>query len=441
MTLSSAPDPGSRPRRHPGPALPATALLLLPVLVTAAAVVVYRATGRFWGDLAAYRTGALAAAGGDGQLYDVAHRGADGIALGFTYPPFAALLLQPLAYVDTAVGVGLWTLASVVALSAVVRVALRAAGAGPPVRPGAVLAGTVAALPMFPVAGHLQVGQVGLFLMLIVLLDLTSGPANRWRGLGVGIAAGIKITPLIFVAYLLCTGRWRAAGVALAGFAATVGLGFAWRPSDSARFWGGGLLDTARVTDDPRTVLNQSLHGALARLGDVADARAVWLPVAALTAVAGIVVAARCARAGDELRGVLACATTGVLVSPVSWHHHWVWCVPALVLLAARARTRADRAAALAGALLWTLCVASVAWILVGLRGEDLHFRGWELLHSNTYVLVGLVALGVLARRPGGPRAGADPTGPAPAAPRHDQPQERDGETVTRADAIEDRIR
>ncbi|MEV6810994.1 glycosyltransferase 87 family protein [Micromonospora sp. NPDC051296] len=407
MTILS-PAAGPRSDRRSGVALPATALLVLPVLVATAAVVVHRSTGRFWGDLAVYRAAAIAAAGGDGKLYDIAHRGVDGIVLGFTYPPFAALLLQPLAHVDASTAIGLWTLASVVALAAVVRASLRAAGAG--AGAGTVLLGTVAVLPVFPVAGHLQVGQVGLFLMLIVLLDLTGAPRSRWRGLGIGIAAGIKLTPLIFVVYLLCLRRWRAAGVALAGFTATVGLGFAWRPVDSVRFWGGGVFDTARVTGDPRTVLNQSLHGALARLGDTADVRAVWLPLAVLTAVAGIVVAVRCVRAGDQFLGVLACATTGLLVSPVSWHHHWVWCVPALVLLVVRGRRAGNRVSVVAGGLLWAGFVASAAWTLVGLRGADLHFRGWELLHTNLYVLAGFVALGWLALRPSGGRAGGDGT-------------------------------
>ncbi|WP_254876865.1 glycosyltransferase 87 family protein [Verrucosispora sp. NA02020] len=398
-TLSPTTD--SRPARRLATVLPAAALPLLAVLVAAAAVAVHHGTGRFWGDLAVYRAGAVAAAGGDGALYDVIHRGTDGIDLGFTYPPFAALLLQPLAYLDAATGIGLWTLATVAAVAAVVRVTLRAAGAD--TGPGPVLLGTVAVLPVFPVAGHLQVGQVGLFLALLVLLDLTGDPDRRWRGLGVGVAAGIKLTPLLFVVYLLCLRRWRAAGVALAAFAATVGLGLAWRPADSVRFWGGGLFDTARVTGDPRTVLNQSLHGALARIGDTADVRAVWLPLAALTAVAGLVVVVRCVRAGHELLGVLAAATTGLLVSPISWHHHWIWCVPALVLLAVRGRR--NRYAVAVAVLLWTALVASAAWTVIGLRGVDLHFRDWQLLHSNLYVLVGYAALGWLAWRPDGARS------------------------------------
>lgn len=391
MTLLPTAD--SRPARS---ALTGAALVALAALVAVGAVVVHRVTGRFWGDLAAYRTGASAAAAGDGDLYQVAFRGADGVELGFTYPPFAALLLQPLAHVGLDAAIGMWSLASVLALSAVVLVTLRAAGSA--TGPGAVpvLAGTLVALPTFAVSGHLQVGQVGLFLMLLVLLDLTGNPRRRWHGLGVGLAAGIKLTPLIFVVYLLATGRARAAGTALAGFVATIAIGFAWRPADSASFWGGTLVDTSRVTEDPRTVFNQSLHGALARLADSADVRPVWLPVAVLVAVAGIAVAAWCSRAGEDLLGVLACATTGVLVSPVSWHHHWVWCVPALVLLVERSRRARSRLGLAVAGLAWLVFVAGTTWVLATIQGRELHVHGWGLAYSNLYVLVGLAALGYL---------------------------------------------
>ncbi|MGC5050956.1 glycosyltransferase 87 family protein [Micromonospora sp. DT48] len=437
--MALSPAPALRPGVRRWLAAHRTALVLLPILLAVAAAAVHRTTGLFWGDFAVYQAGAAAATRGDGHLYEVTHQGTDGIVLGFTYPPFAAFLLQPIAYVDPSVGVGIWLLVSVVALSAVVGVTLRALGVA--ASAGAVLTGTVALLPVFPVAGHLQVGQVGLFLMLIVLVDLLRGPGRRWHGLGVGIAAGVKLTPLIFVAYLVFTGRWRAAGVALAGFAATIGIGFAWRPQDSARFWGGGLLDTDRVTGDPRTVLNQSLHGALARLGDTADVRAVWLPLAAAVAVAGLVIAARCARAGEPLLGVLACAVTGLLVSPVSWHHHWVWCVPALTLLVVRGRRAGHRIAVLLGVALWAVLVLSAGWTVIGLRGTDLHFQGWELLHTNTYVLVGTAALGWLALRPGGSSVDAAATQPEPAATPAAQPEGRDETTVNRADTIEGGIR
>ncbi|MBE1489801.1 glycosyltransferase 87 family protein [Plantactinospora soyae] len=368
---------------------------LLATLVAAGAVAVHRITGRYWGDLAVYRAGGSAAADGDGSLYQLTVRGADGIELGFTYPPFAALLFQPFAVVGPEVAIGIWTLGSMLALAAVLRLVLRATGVPQPRLGTLTLVGTVAALPMFAVSGHLQVGQVGLFLMLIVLVDLTGDPRRRWYGLGVGLAAGIKLTPLVFVVYLLATGRVRAAATALGGFLGTIAVGYLWRPADSSAYWSGALVDTSRVTADLRTILNQSLPGALARLTDSGDLRLGWLPVA-LVGAAGLALAVWCARAGEELLGVLACATTGLLISPISWHHHWVWAVPALVLLAGRAWRLGSRIGFVAVGLAWLVFVAGTGWVLVGLRGQDLHFDDWGLLHSNLYVLTGLALLGWL---------------------------------------------
>lgn len=394
--MSSTAEAPSR-RRSARPVAAGVGLAVLAAVVTAAAVAIYQATGRFWIDLASYRASASAAAAGDGAVYQLVF--SDGEAeFGYVYPPFAALLFQPLPRVGMAAAVGVWTLGSMLALVAAIWVTLRAAGVGADRRPVAALLATLGALPMFAVSGHLQAGQVGVFLMLMVLLDLTGDPRRRWRGLWVGIAAGIKLTPLIFVVYLLVTGRVRAAGTAVAGFAATAAIGFAWRPADSAWFWGGGLFGSSRVTGDPRTILNQSLHGAVARLADTADVRLVWLPVAALVGVAGLVVAARCARGGDELLGALACATTGLLVSPVSWHHHWVWVVPVLVLVAVRSRRAGHRGGlALAGAT-WLVFVASTTWVLAGIQDRDLHFSGLGLVYSNLYVLAGLAMMVIVAR-------------------------------------------
>ncbi|MEE6262376.1 glycosyltransferase 87 family protein [Plantactinospora sonchi] len=394
-----------------------TCVAAVALSVAAGAAVVHLVTGRFWGDLAVYRTGAAAAAAGDGGLYEVTFRGVDGVALGFTYPPFAALLFQPLRYVDLTVAVAVWTLASVLALLAAIGVTLRAAGVPARRRTVPTLLAGIAALPMFPVAGHLQVGQVGMFLMLAVLLDLTGDPRRRGAGLAVGIAAGIKLTPLIFVVYLAATGRLRAAGVAVGGFLGTVGIGFLWRPADSVRFWSGTLLDASRVAEDPRTVLNQSLSGALVRLSGSTDPWYGWLPVL-LVALAGLAVAAWCARIGEELPGVLACATTGLLVSPVSWHHHWVWWVPVLVLGVVWAGRAGDRWGFVLAGGVWLGFVSSTGWAV----GADPPGRLWDVGYANLYVLFGLALLGclpVLLRRR---RAASTPSPPRPFRPAPPEP-------------------
>jgi len=371
-----------------------------------AAGVLHHTTGLFWGDLATYRAGAVAAAGGDGQLYQAVHRTPDGIALGFTYPPFAALLMQPLAVVAMPVAVAGWTAASVVVLVAIIRLTLR--WIGPPARQGLMwtAGGLVGALPIFAVTGHLQVGQVGLLLTWLVLVDLVAGRGGRWHGLGIGVAAGIKLTPLIFIGYLVLTGRLRAAATATVAFAATIGVGFAWRPTDSNWFWTGGLLDTDRVTGDPRTILNQSLSGAVTRVLDEPRPGLPWLVVAVLVGAAGMTVAVRCARAGDELLAVLACAATGLLVSPVSWHHHWVWWVPALLVLVGDQRWYGRRSTILTAAAGWLVLVGSTSWVLASPGGWDLHFSGLGLIYSNLYVLLALGGLGLLGWRVRPGRAG-----------------------------------
>lgn len=97
------------------------------------------------------------------------------------------------------------------------------------------------------------------------------------------------------------------------------------------------------------------------------------------------------------LVAVLACAGTGLLVSPVSWHHHWVWWVPALVLLADRCRRHGHRLGAAALGAVWLALVASTSWVLAAPGGWDLHFTGLGLVYSNLYVLIALAGLVVLA--------------------------------------------
>ena len=124
------------------------------------------------------------------------------------------------------------------------------------------------------------------------------------------------------------------------------GRGLLVAPADSARWWLGGLFFNGGRTGFVGWEGNQSLRALLTRLaGSVAGAEPVWLAVALVTAVAGLACAALLDRAGHPLPGLLACALTGLLISPVSWDHHWVWIVPGVAVAAAYA-VRAMRAPA-----------------------------------------------------------------------------------------------
>jgi alpha-1,2-mannosyltransferase len=346
------------------------------------------------------------------------------LELPFTYPPFAALIFSVLTFVPWAVLPDLTIGLSILALLAVVWTTARALG----VRDRAQAAGltlVIAGVSLWlePVQRNLYLGQVELVLMALILWDLCQPDRRWWKGAGVGIAAGIKLVPLIFIPYLLLTRRFRQAAVATVAFWATAGLGFAVLPADSRAWWLG--LD---VLHESRTGFvgwegNQSLQALITRLmGSVAAAAPVWLAVAIVTLIAGVAGAALLSRAGQPVLGVITCALTGLLVSPVSWDHHWVWIVPVitvLVVFGLRLR-RALRwtclgAAVFVGALyaawpdtLWGRPqLSSGFWMgLIWMppltspntyrrlgdqpRYAEYHWRGIELLTGNLYVLTGL---------------------------------------------------
>ncbi len=272
-------------------------------------------------------------------------RGYQNLHLKFTYPPFAAVVFAAVSLIPWRVLPGLSVLVNIGALLAALWFTFGGLGYRRGLtRLGATLLTAAAVFWTEPVVRTLYLGQVNLVLMALILWDLgqpdtlRSGRSRWWKGAGVGVAAGIKLVPLIFIPYLLLTRRFRAAAVASGAFAATVATGFAVAPADSARWWLGGLFFNGGRTGFVGWEGNQSLRALLTRLaGSVAGAEPVWLAVALVTAVAGLACAARLDRAGHPLPGLLACALTGLLVSPISWDHHWVWIVPGVAVAAAYA--------------------------------------------------------------------------------------------------------
>ncbi|MEU4427103.1 glycosyltransferase 87 family protein [Actinoplanes sp. NPDC024001] len=254
--------------------------------------------------------------------------------LRFTYPPFAAVLLAPLALVPSWLAAALWTAVSVAALAGVILVASRALGRTVSGWQVALL--TVGALALEPVWQNLTFAQINLVLMLAVLVDLAQ-PHRRWSGVLVGIAAGVKLTPLLFVVFLVLVGRRMAAGRAVLAFAATVVIGLAVLPGSAKAYWTHNLIKAGRV-GPPENSHNQSVFGALTRLLDAAPPRLLWLAVAGPIAVAVVVLGALWWRRGDRVLGTGLAALAMLLASPVSWSHHWVWAAPIGLALWERSR-------------------------------------------------------------------------------------------------------
>jgi alpha-1,2-mannosyltransferase len=327
----------------------------------------------WWGGQQASRSGALYA---------------PGARYSFTYPPFAAALFGLAARAPEGDLAVVLTAASIGALAVLCALSLGAAGVRR--RPEMVFAVTALALLTWPVAYTLRLGEVNLIVAALAGADLLRRHDDHWgQGIATGLAAGIKLTPLIFVVYLLITRRFRAAITAAAAFAATVTVGAVLLPTPSRVFWLQGVFCDQNRIGDPANLSDQSLSGAAARLAGSLDPGYRWWAVTALlVGLAGITVAAWAHRRGRRLAGVTCCAITGLLISPFSWTHHWVWAVPLLVALAATAwRRRSARHG-----------LAAVTTAAVFSRRIPLSWPGHppgfvRLLEGDLYVLCGLAVL------------------------------------------------
>jgi alpha-1,2-mannosyltransferase len=269
------------------------------------------------------------------RLTGTPYQGAYESFLYFTYPPIAAVVFELFSDVQVALLKWLITSASIVSLAAVIWLSWgklgyrRSRG-----RLGATLLVAAAVLWIEPVQQTLAFGQVNTMLMLLVVADLCLADRNWLKGVGVGLAAGFKLTPLIFVPYLLLTRRYRVAVVALGTVGLTIAASYQLLPRAARQFWAGRLFLSVSRIGNVAYVGNQSLYGAAVRLfGSAKAAQPYWLAAATLIGLAGLLLAAWLSRRGEELAGVLTCALTGLLVSPISWSHHWVWIAPTLVAL------------------------------------------------------------------------------------------------------------
>ncbi|GGM69154.1 hypothetical protein GCM10012275_44460 [Longimycelium tulufanense] len=395
LGISAAVDQARRKRPAP---LPGWLVAAAPA-VLAASLLAHLATQLAWPrsfhlvDLLVYRAGGLAL--WSGPVLYTEPVVAD---LRFTYPPFAALLFSPLGWVsfDTLTGPG--TAVNAAALTWVVLHCWRHLGQ-PPGRQLAALTALLAATVFWlePVRTTMALGQINLVLMAVVLWDLTRPDSARWKGVAVGIAAGIKLTPAFFVLYLLATRRFRAAGIAVAALLGTVAAGFLAAPAAASTFWAGTFLDSGRI-GSIAVPSNQSITGMLTHLtGDGSYPRSLWLLLALTAAVTGLWLAAGARRRGQELLGVTLAGLTTTAVSPFSWSHHWVWFVPLAVLLTHHARTGSRRVGL---TLLAALHLLAGAWIVgfartgnpvPGLFFLDLFHDlplALELLTRNVYLVI-----------------------------------------------------
>ncbi len=261
-------------------------------------------------------------------------------ALPFTYPPFAAVVFLPLSWLPWVAVRWLWQIVSVACLWWLVRLSLKliardvdeAAGSDDVWRRRAMMC-TGLAIWIEPVRTTLNYGQVNLVLAAIVLAGMAATAKPTLSGLSVGLTAGIKLTPALSGIYFLATKRWAAAIWSAVAFAATVLVAWRVSPAQSKLYWFHLLGETGRI-GPVGSAINQSLRAALSRtVGYDVGTGPIWLVGVAVSVVLLLFAVRAAVRAQDVLAGVVAVQLFTLLVSPISWSHHWVWTVPAVLWL------------------------------------------------------------------------------------------------------------
>jgi alpha-1,2-mannosyltransferase len=320
-------------------------------------------------------------------------------AFPFTYPPFAGVAFVPLGLTSLTTTRWVWTALSIAALAVMVWTSVRVSA---PTMPRSrrlvwvlVLLATCAGLE--PVQRTLIFGQVNLVLGALVLLDVLVVPP-RWRGLLIGLAAGIKLTPAYFALYFVLRRDWTSlarSAVAFVGSALVAWLVF---PGASRQYWGGGIVNLDKFGAYAVLPSNQSLRAALVRMaGPGPEVALLLVPLIAGVVVLSLIAARRLIRREEHLAALTCLGTAALLVSPISWTHHWVWVVPVLVVLAHR-RWYAG------------LVVTVAVMFLPPMWASDAT-NGLPVVHevcANAFVVLALVYLAVSAFAP--PRGPRRPT-------------------------------
>ena len=361
-------------------------------------------------DVDVYRMGGQAWLDGrplyaDGTMFHT--RG--GLDLPFTYPPLAAVAFAPFAWLPLPVASAAITLTTLVLLIASTVIVLTRLDVWPDPPEGkstvtgepawlrrcwlaaAVVAPAVIYLE--PIRSNFDFGQINVVLMTLVIADCVPRKTPWPRGMLLGLAIALKLTPAVFLLYFLLRRDTRALLVTTgsAVVATLAGFAFAWR--DSWVYW----TETVRNTDRIGTVTlntNQNIAGALARLGLGEGERFVVWTVACFAVLALTVWAGRRAlRAGEPVLALVCVAMFGLVVSPVSWSHHWVWALPAMLVCAVAAYRH--RHAALG--LVTLAGIALMVWTPIPLmrEHEETSASLWRQLAGGSYLWWALAVIAV----------------------------------------------
>ncbi len=324
----------------------------------------------------------------------------------FTYTPFAALVFAVLG-----LNLGIWSLqcvwavTNIVVLAALIYLSIRIVvpRLGRKVVLQRSLLMLLPALALNPVFNTVGLGQINLVLCVLITWDLATdrriGSRTVPLGIATGLAAAIKLTPLIFVPYLIITRRGRGALYSVVTFIACEAIAFLITPRDSWTYWTKDVFDSKRAGALLYSS-DQNLSSVLQRLHHGPVSALVLVPALVVIGVGGLVLAAWAHRRSSVVLGLLVCATTGLIISPITWVHHMVWVVPVVIWLAAGV-DRPNRGPLLAGFTAVLFVTAPIWWVPTSWKvtrdPPELHQNGWQLFAGNSFLLAMLAFLAGVA--------------------------------------------
>lgn len=314
--------------------------------------------------------------------------GASGDRLVFTYPPFAAFVAVLVAPMGWWLGNMVWATGIALATTYVVAVSFRAALDRVDRRLRFLVLGAVTAFMILthPLVENIFYGQINVFLIALVLADMAT-PSPRWpRGLFVGIATAIKLTPGVFGLHLWLTERRRAAVTALVTFLVCTAVAAAFAPGSSRTFWTTELFATDRI-GAPGYTSNQSLYGMASRLLPGGWVRPSWLLAALVVAIVGFRRARTAHLEGDEMTGIAIVGLLAVLLSPIAWIHHFAWMIVALGALVGDMR---DRRRVVLAVLIGSVLLLRLPWWGWSMLDHGMVVRSIGLAFHNAYCLIAL---------------------------------------------------
>ena len=363
---------------------------------------VYRMGGRAWLDGRSLYA--------DGVMFQTE----GGLELPFTYPPLAAVAFSPFALLSLEAASLAITVTTLILLMVSTVILLTRLDVWPTTgvtgepawaRRCWLAAAIVAPAVIFlePIRANFDFGQINVVLMTLVIADCVPRRTPWPRGVLLGVAIALKLTPAVFLLYFLLRRDTRALLVTAASavLATLAGFAFAWR--DSVEYW----TETVRNTDRIGTATlntNQNIAGALARLGLGEGERFVLWTVLCFVVLGLTVWAARRAlRAEQSVLALLCVAMFGLAVSPVSWSHHWVWALPTVLVtavLAVRLRHAALGVVSAVG-------LALMVWTPITLLPEHRETTAslWRQLVGGSYLwwaLAVIVVIGTVTARASG---------------------------------------